>query len=193
MPRLPSLTIPLPLRVSAEEAYQTTTAGSSEGDDVIDIPLHYTAQGDAVQALYCACFVVNEGPEGDSSSLKGGEAAAADPLFEGAVVLNHTSGDYDFVQQQSEFGGMTKATAALFVPPQQQAAEEGEKRPPLLLAGTDAATRGILGAALQQTLTTSRLSRDGAVLVCGLALLWVFSMSLRLVRRKKKETIGWRI
>lgn len=79
----------------AAELYKTTTTAGS-ADDAIDIPLHYTAQGDAIRALYCACFVVNEalGDEESSSLIKGG---AADSLFAGAVVLNRTSGDYDYI------------------------------------------------------------------------------------------------
>ncbi|KAK8045585.1 hypothetical protein PG993_005609 [Apiospora rasikravindrae] len=143
---------------------ETTTAGSAEDKkDAIDIPLRYTAQGDPVKALYCACFVASEtGAEDEfKSSLEGEPATAAtDHLFAGAVVLNQTSGDYDFVQLQGELGGLTKA-AAMFAPLQQHA--EGEMRLPLPADNNNTTTtNGILGMARDQT---AERGRYGTVLL----------------------------
>ncbi|KAK8084493.1 hypothetical protein PG997_005764 [Apiospora hydei] len=128
---------------------ETTTppAGSAEGKDdeadAIDIPLRYTAQGDPVKALYCACFVASEaGLEGETETAAA--ATTTDHLFAGAVVLNQTSGGYDFVQLQSEFGGLTKAAAISM--------RRGEMRLPLTAAttGDTTATDGIMGTGLEQ-------------------------------------------
>ncbi|KAK8052946.1 hypothetical protein PG996_012247 [Apiospora saccharicola] len=179
----------------------TTTDGASGGketaDDAIDIPPHYTAQGDAIQALYCACFVVNETPGGDLVSPSSIKEGPADPLFAGAVVLNHTSGDYDYIHLQDEFRGLTKASVVLAPPqrPQQpaQADEVTILSDALLTPHTDETTThvgngGVLGNALD---TQAGLGRYGgaAVMVCMLALLPVLA-ALRLVR-KTRDTPDW--
>ncbi|KAK7942442.1 uncharacterized protein PG986_011555 [Apiospora aurea] len=166
-----------PLPGSAEDKDEEDEA------DAIDIPLRYTAQGDPVRALYCACFVASE------AGLEEGETTTTDHLFAGAVVLNQTSGGYDFVKLQSEFGGLTKA-AAMFVPLQQHA--EGEMRLPLSAAATGdttATTGGIVGmAALEQA---DGRGRYGTVLMGALALALVCSVGMRWVR-KMRDTMGWR-
>ncbi|KAK8131739.1 hypothetical protein PG984_008177 [Apiospora sp. TS-2023a] len=161
--------------IKTTELYNSTTAGDISGsretapgsaEDAIDVPLHYTAQGDAVQALYCACFVVSETPGDDlvvSPSIKEGPT---DPLFAGAVVLNHTSGDYDYIhlQDEFEFRGLTKASVVLAPQrPQQQAQVEGEMGPlPLLTRAdgtpTNAGNDGALGTAFE---TRPGLGRGG--------------------------------
>ncbi|KAK7932650.1 hypothetical protein PG985_003362 [Apiospora marii] len=187
----------------AADLYNATTTNSVDSSietahDAIDIPLHYTAQGEAIQALYCACFVVNEslGEEDLSSpsSIKGG---AADPLFAGAVVLNHTSGDYDYIHLQSEFGGLTKASVMLTPQPQPQAhgQAEGETSSPFSLhpappsdGTTTKGGNGILRTALERQ---SGLGRYSGVMVFILAFLSLLAV-LRWVR-KTRDVPDWRL
>ncbi|KAK8121387.1 hypothetical protein PG999_005507 [Apiospora kogelbergensis] len=81
-----------------------TTAGADDEEDVIAVPLHYTRQGDAIRASYCDCFVADEDAGAAADAATTTAAGAAGHLFAGAVVLNHTSGGYDFVPLSSEDG-----------------------------------------------------------------------------------------
>lgn len=184
----------------AAELYNATTTDSVDGsmeaaDDAIDIPLHYTAQGEAIRALYCACFVVNEFLGDDVSSPSSIKGGAADPLFAGAVVLNHTSGDYDYIHLQSEFGGLTKASVMLTPRPQTQAQAEGEvSSPPSLHLSphSDGTTtkggRGVLGTALEGP---SGSGRYGGLVVFMLALL--SGLAVLRLGRGTRDVPGWRV
>ncbi|KAK7975339.1 transcription mediator subunit Med12 [Apiospora arundinis] len=176
---------------SSSSSSRATTAGAGkeeeeekeEEGDAIAVPLRYTRQGDAIPALYCDCFVVVD--EGSSSEAEPAAAVAKNHLFAGAVVLNHTSGDYDFVQLPTEDGnGFTKATAMFVSPPQ-----HNEQASSSYLAPTTNNAKsggGILGASFWHQ---TGLSRYVGVLACVLALVWVYGF-LRV--RGGTDTLGWR-
>ncbi|KAK6846410.1 hypothetical protein PG987_001598 [Apiospora arundinis] len=176
---------------SGSSSSRATTAGAGrkeeekeEEGDAIAVPLRYTRQGDAIPALYCDCFVVVD--EGSSSEAEPAAAAAINHLFAGAVVLNHTSGGYDFVQLPTEDGnGLTKATAMFVSPPQ-----HNEQVSSSYLAPTTNNAKsggGVLGASFRHQ---TGLGRYVGLLACVLALVWVYGF-LRV--RRGRDTPGWRM